>query len=74
MVLALIPAAITTTFGLIVDFTNNGIGAGSIAAFCHSIIGNVVGGSFFATLQSAGATGLTSIVSGVCGAIYSIFK
>lgn len=78
MAFALIPAAITTVFGSIigpiVGFTTTGISAGSIAALWQSVIGNVAGGSLFATLQSAGATGLGSIVGGVCGAVYSIFK
>lgn len=78
MVFALIPAAITTIFGSIigpiVEFTSTGIGAGSIAAFRQSVIGSAAGGSIFSTLQSAGATGLRSIVDGICGAVYGIFK
>lgn len=78
MVLPLIPAAIVTffgsTIGSMVGFTSAGIGAGTFAALWQSWIGNVAGGSLFATLQSAGATGLGSVVGGVCGALYSIFN
>ncbi|KAH7630511.1 hypothetical protein B0T09DRAFT_337871 [Sordaria sp. MPI-SDFR-AT-0083] len=34
-----------------------GVRAGSIAAGLHSLIGNVISGSWFAILQSLGATG-----------------
>ena len=41
----------------IAGFAPAGIAAGSLAALWQSSIGNVVAGSLFATLQSAGATG-----------------
>lgn len=34
-----------------------GVRAGSLGAFLHSLIGNVLSGSWFAILQSVGATG-----------------
>lgn len=78
MVLPLIPAAVTTIFGWsvgsLVGFTSAGVGVGTFAALWQSTIGNVAGGSLFATLQSAGATGLGSVVGGICGALYSIFN
>lgn len=38
-------------------FTTGGIGAGSFAAWIHSIIGVAHSGTIFATLQSLGALG-----------------
>ena len=37
-------------------FTSSGVAAGSAAAGVQAVIGNVVAGSWFAALQSAGAT------------------
>jgi len=49
-------------------FTTAGIAAGSAAAGAQAGIGNVVVGSTFAMLQSAGATGLGSVIGGTIGA------
>jgi hypothetical protein len=49
-------------------FTKTGIAAASTAAGIQSSIGNVVAGSTFAVLQSAGATGLIAGL-GVTGGI-----
>ena len=49
-------------------FTTAGIAAGSAAATAQAGIGNVVAGSTFAFLQSAGATGLGSVIGGTIGA------
>jgi hypothetical protein len=38
-------------------FTSSGIGAGSFAAWFHSVIGLAKAGSVFSSLQSAGALG-----------------
>ena len=48
-------------------FSSSGIVGGSLAAAWQGAIGNVAAGSAFATLQSAGATGLIATV-GVAGA------
>ncbi|KAH6604623.1 hypothetical protein Trco_006330 [Trichoderma cornu-damae] len=77
------PAVITTPIiaaaGLM-GFTSGGIAASSIAAGLHSGIGNVVAGSGFATVQSAGAggyglgvmTGLAQTAGGVMAAAGTI--
>lgn len=39
-------------------FTATGIAAGSLAAVTQAGIGNVIGGTLFATLQSAGVAGI----------------
>lgn len=55
---------------LILGFGPTGIIAGSPAASMHSSIGNVLAGSWFATMQSLGATGkLPWIMSSVGGFI-----
>ncbi len=51
-------------------FTSSGIAAGSIAAGVQSVIGNVVAGSTFATLQSLGATGVIAGI-GVAGGVFT---
>ncbi|KAL4881492.1 hypothetical protein BJY04DRAFT_189096 [Aspergillus karnatakaensis] len=83
-------AAATATVGLVValpgalvapvlslaGYGPGGVQAASIAAGAQSAIGNVVGGSVFATLQSAGAggagyaivTGATQVGAAVIGA------
>eukprot|EP01023_Acetabularia_acetabulum_P007575 TRINITY_DN1330_c0_g1_i4.p2 TRINITY_DN1330_c0_g1~~TRINITY_DN1330_c0_g1_i4.p2 ORF type:complete len:187 (-),score=23.56 TRINITY_DN1330_c0_g1_i4:482-1042(-) len=62
---AFVPAAITSAIG----FSGAGVVAGSLAAGWQASIGNVVAGSTFASLQSAGATGLLfpplSLVAGI---------
>merc|ERR1711964_99944 len=55
-----------------IGFTSTGVGAGSIAAAAQAGIGNVVAGSTFATLQSAGAAGLgtaSTAAIGTAGAV-----
>lgn len=54
-----------------IGFNAAGVGGGTIAA---ASIGNVTAGSGFATLQSAGATGVGNVIGGVCGAVTSIFS
>ncbi|XP_037037449.1 interferon alpha-inducible protein 27-like protein 2A [Bradysia coprophila] len=46
-------------------FTGVGIAAGSVAAVAQAGIGNIVGGSVFAALQSAGVAGLGGFASTV---------
>lgn len=58
----------------LVGFTSVGVGSGTVAAVWQSSIGNVVTGSVFSSLQSAGATGVGSVIGGVCGAVTSIFS
>jgi hypothetical protein len=48
-----------------VGFGSGGIAAGSKAAVIHALIGNVGARSAFAALQSAGATGTGTLVSGI---------
>lgn len=52
--------------------------AGSFAAAYQASVGNVVAGSFFATLQSAGAAGLAAstqaVIGGVTGAATGVFS
>lgn len=73
MVWFLIPAIVGYSAGSLLGFTSAGIGAASVAAVVQSSIGNVAAGSVFATLQSAGATGILGAVGGVCGTIYGLF-
>jgi len=60
------PAVVSAPALLVSGFGSTGVGAGTIAAGAQGSIGNVVAGSVFATLQSAGAggTGL-AVVNGV---------
>lgn len=50
-------------------FTGAGIAAGSIAAGLQAGIGNVVAGSAFAALQSAGVTGVVSATTGAAASV-----
>lgn len=53
-------------------FTGAGVAAGSAAAVWHSTIGNVVAGSAFSILQSAGAAGVavtTKVIIGGAAAL-----
>ena len=56
---------------IIMGFGTAGIAAGSFAAAIQSSIGSVAGGSLFALLQSAGATGLLVTGASTTGASYS---
>ncbi|KAM5357639.1 hypothetical protein ACJZ2D_016063 [Fusarium nematophilum] len=52
-----------------------GVMAGSVAAFIHSMIGNVAAGSIFAVFQSAGAggagMGIIASAMGYFGAVFT---
>ena len=50
-------------------FTSTGVASGSIAAMTQASIGNVVAGSTFAALQSAGAAGLATSTTAAVGAV-----
>ena len=50
-------------------FTSTGVASGSIAAMTQASIGNVVAGSTFAALQSAGAVGLDASTKVAVGAV-----
>ena len=52
-----------------IGFTAEGIAAGSIAAGIQSGIGNVVAGSTFATLQSAGMSGALNAIGSAAGTV-----
>lgn len=52
-----------------IGFTAEGIAAGSIAAGIQSGIGNVVAGSAFATLQSAGMSGALNAIGAAAGTV-----
>ncbi|KAK3294386.1 uncharacterized protein B0H64DRAFT_400586 [Chaetomium fimeti] len=56
-VIACAPVVVTAPGLALAGFGAGGIGAHTAAATVHGWIGNVVGGSVFATLQSAGAAG-----------------
>ncbi|KAI5887280.1 uncharacterized protein SCHCODRAFT_02641173 [Schizophyllum commune H4-8] len=61
LIAAAVGVALTPFLGPLVlsaaGFTSSGVAAGSMAAWVHSMIGNVLAGSFFAGAQAAGATG-----------------
>ncbi|KAH6978653.1 hypothetical protein EDB82DRAFT_505652 [Fusarium venenatum] len=60
------PAAVVAPAAALAGFGANGIAAGSAAAGVHAGIGNIVGHSAFATLQSYGMAGYgVSIVHGI---------
>jgi len=51
-----------------VGFGSGGVVAGSTAAAIHSSIGNVVAGSWFASMQSAGVLGVAASTKAAVGA------
>lgn len=55
----------------LVGFGSSGVVAGSVAAAWQASIGNVVAGSAFAALQSAGVAGLATTTMAVCGTVGS---
>lgn len=56
VVLLIVAAVLCLPFILqLLGFAATGIVAGSIAAFCQALIGNVVAGSIFAVIQSFAA-------------------
>ncbi|EAQ87648.1 predicted protein [Chaetomium globosum CBS 148.51] len=59
--IACAPALVTTPFLAVSGFGAGGVGFNTVAAAAHSTIGNVAGGSLFATLQSAGAGGAGAV-------------
>lgn len=52
-----------------IGFSSGGVGAGTLAAAWQSSIGNVAAGSAFAAIQSAGATGVGTMVCSCTGAV-----
>ena len=66
LVLGLI-ACLTGSVLTAAGFGVTGIVAGSLAAETQAAIGNVVGGSIFATLQAAGASGAIAALTTVGG-------
>jgi len=64
----LLPSVILKAIG----FSTAGVLAGSIAAWFHSIIGNVIAGSIFAILQSIGATGFSAAATALFATIGSV--
>ncbi len=75
MGIALTGSGIATTLSSIAatvaGFTSEGILLNSTAATWQSSIGSVASGSFFATLQSAGAKGTIAVV-GISGGIVAV--
>lgn len=77
-----VSGAAATTGGIMtyLGFTSTGIAASSTAAAIQGGIGNVIGGSAFAVLQSLGAKGIFAIMGfagGVglgIGALYGAYK
>lgn len=61
-IILIFPGLVTTPTLWVLGFGSEGVGAGSAAALAHSYIGDVVAGSAFATLQSAGAGGYGVVV------------
>ncbi|OCK86955.1 uncharacterized protein K441DRAFT_671561 [Cenococcum geophilum 1.58] len=60
------PAVVSAPTLLVSGFGSTGVGAGTTAAGAQSSIGNVVAGSVFSTLQSAGTGGAgLAVVNGV---------
>ncbi|RDW57433.1 uncharacterized protein DSM5745_11517 [Aspergillus mulundensis] len=57
LTVAVAPGIVVTLPLSAIGFTAGGVQAGSLAAGAHSVLGNVVAGSLFAVLQSAGAGG-----------------
>ena len=81
IIIGIIIAAIIFLIGLscyLFGFRTIGVAAGSCAAFCQSLIGNVVRGSYFAIMTCLGMTGcfikmmVIGIVALVCFIIYFI--
>ncbi|TPX17941.1 uncharacterized protein E0L32_012004 [Thyridium curvatum] len=71
------PGIATTPLLAAAGFGEGGVAAGSFAAGAQSLIGNVVGGSAFAVLQSAGAGGsglatLQAVAGAVAGAVTAV--
>jgi len=54
-----------STVGGWMGFTSAGVVQGSLAAAAQSSVGNVVAGSTFAAIQSAGATGASVVTAAV---------
>ena len=70
LIFSLVAGAVAIGAGVLIpaiDFTANGIAAGSIAAGIQSGIGNVVAGSAFAAMQSVAQSGALGAISTAAG-------